>query len=369
MPRLAQVAGALAFVALATLNSGGYRYGAADQAFYIPAILDRLDPALFPRDSALLGPQARYFFVDEIVAAIVGATGWSIEACFAAGYVLSLLVLYAGLWRLGAALYTSPLATWAAGRRDAATPHHEDRRQHARGLLPSADPRLRGRRLGPGHLSRGRPYRALALVAVAGLLHPTTAAFFVLVLVAAMLISEPAARPALGVATVAGAAGLAWLLFGPMRSALDPMDPAWQALIGTKDYLFPTRDWRADAWLANLGTAAIALGTLAWRVRSAHRPREAGLLAGAAVLLAGFLATLPLVAMGSAFFVQLQISRSSGCWNCWPSPASWGCWSIARAPPRRGRSCRDWSWPRCWRWPWGGACGLAWSSRTGHSSR
>jgi len=74
---LSHVAAATAFLVLATLNAGGYRYGASDQAFYIPAILKQLSPALFPRDTALIGPQARYFFVDEIVAALVARSGWS----------------------------------------------------------------------------------------------------------------------------------------------------------------------------------------------------------------------------------------------------------------------------------------------------
>ena len=39
------------FVVLATLNSAGYRYGASDQALYIPAVLRHLDPALFPQDA------------------------------------------------------------------------------------------------------------------------------------------------------------------------------------------------------------------------------------------------------------------------------------------------------------------------------
>ena len=34
-----------------TINSAGYRYGASDQAFYAPAILKRIDPSLYPRDS------------------------------------------------------------------------------------------------------------------------------------------------------------------------------------------------------------------------------------------------------------------------------------------------------------------------------
>jgi len=36
------------------MNSAGYRYGASDQAFYIPAIVRHLEPADFPRDAPLI---------------------------------------------------------------------------------------------------------------------------------------------------------------------------------------------------------------------------------------------------------------------------------------------------------------------------
>jgi hypothetical protein len=88
------------------------------------------------------------------------------------------------------------------------------------------------------------------------------------------------------------------------------MDPQWRELLVSKDYLFPAADWGAGAWLANLGTAALAIGTLWYRVTSGlATPRESGLLAGAVALTVGFLATLPAVTAGWAFFVQLQISR------------------------------------------------------------
>ena len=51
--RLAIVAGAALFCLLAILNCGGYRYGIGDQAFYVPAVVQHLDPALFPRDRTL----------------------------------------------------------------------------------------------------------------------------------------------------------------------------------------------------------------------------------------------------------------------------------------------------------------------------
>ena len=46
----------LVFALLATANSGGYRYGVGDQAFYIPATELRLTPDAFPRDRALIAP-------------------------------------------------------------------------------------------------------------------------------------------------------------------------------------------------------------------------------------------------------------------------------------------------------------------------
>jgi hypothetical protein len=49
----------LLFAVIATANSGGYRYGVSDQAFYVPAIALDNHPDRFPRDRALLAPQLR----------------------------------------------------------------------------------------------------------------------------------------------------------------------------------------------------------------------------------------------------------------------------------------------------------------------
>ena len=65
----------LPFILLATVNSAGYRYGASDQAFYAPAILKRIDPALYPRDSDLIQSQARLTLVDEVLGPVARATG------------------------------------------------------------------------------------------------------------------------------------------------------------------------------------------------------------------------------------------------------------------------------------------------------
>jgi hypothetical protein len=193
--RLSHVAGAAAFLVLATLNSGGYRYGAADQAFYIPAILKQLDPSLFPRDTALVGPQARYFVVDEIVAGAIRLTGWPMEAWFAAGYVISMAVLYAALWRFGESVFVRPQATWAL--LAAETLRHRITKTGVNTLEGYFHPRVLVFAIGVwaiGTYLRGRAALALAAVLVGGLLHPTTAAFFLVFLVPAIWMTEVHAR-------------------------------------------------------------------------------------------------------------------------------------------------------------------------------
>ena len=63
--------GAVVFWALVTLNSGGYRYGVSDQAFYIPVVLEQITPGLFPHDADLINAQDRFFVFDDWFAPIV----------------------------------------------------------------------------------------------------------------------------------------------------------------------------------------------------------------------------------------------------------------------------------------------------------
>jgi hypothetical protein len=305
-------AAALAFALLVTFNSGGYRYGASDQAFYIPAILEHLDPTLFPRDWSLLEPQARYFLLDEIVARGIRSVGGSVESWFLAGYVATCAVLFASLTALGAAVFRSPLAV--AAFVTAGTLRHRITKTGVNTFEGYFHPRVLVFALGVAAIVlylRGRVWWALAVVLVGGLLHPSTAAFFVVLIGVAAWVTDPPARPGLASLAVVAAGAAAWLLIdGPWRGALRPMDPEWRALLAVKDYLFPLETWPPTAWLVNAGTAGIAVAGLSARIRTgAAHPRERGLLAGAVVLLIAFLLTLPGVAMGSALLVQLQINR------------------------------------------------------------
>src|SRR5947208_16025181 len=82
----------IVFILLATLNSAGYRYAASDQAFYIPAVLRHLDPALFPQDRAVIDAQARLIVADEILAGTVRVTRLSLPHFFFGLYLATLVL-------------------------------------------------------------------------------------------------------------------------------------------------------------------------------------------------------------------------------------------------------------------------------------
>jgi hypothetical protein len=105
------------------------------------------------------------------------------------------------------------------------------------------------------------------------------------------------------------AAGLWAFATGRLDAPLAPMDEVWLQAVATKDSLFATV-WPVWAWTMNLAF----LGLLWWahrrRIRDGVASAEDEALAwGATALVALFLLTLPLVAIGASLAVQLQISR------------------------------------------------------------
>ena len=301
----------MAFAVLATLNAGGYRYGASDQAFYIPAILHQLDPALYPRDWAMIGAQGRYFLLDELMAAVMRATGLSLPALFVLAQAAALAAIYAGAIGLGRTVLTTPwaMAAWLA----ALTLRHRIAKTGVNTLEGYFHPRVLVCGLGLlslALLARDRPWWALALAVASGARHPMAAACFVVLVAAAIVVMRPRARRPLAAAAAAVALGLglqAWR--GGPTFDLAIMDADWLALVATKDYTFPTA-WSFDTWAINL-IAPLALGGALLARRRAGRlaPVEAGLGLGAAALVAGFVASLPFIAAGVALAVQLQTSR------------------------------------------------------------
>ena len=307
------------FVALAVSNSAGYRYGASDQAFYLPAAARAADPSLFPRDAPLLDAQARLTLADDLVGGAARVLTLDLSTVALIGYVAGLLLLYAAALAFGLAMNGS---WWTAAALAAAlTLRHGISRAGVNTLEGYFHPRLivfaggvlalawflRG-----GTTPKGRPtnWSALVLLVLITPLHPTTGVWFLIWFGIAVMVADRRARRAMIVVAGLTIVAAVWAVTaGPLAGRLIRMDARWLAALEGKDYLFPNL-WPAYAWNANLAyPVLIGLGAYArWRDRRLTSA-ERGLFAGAFGLLVVFVASLPFNAARLALVVQLQIPR------------------------------------------------------------
>jgi hypothetical protein len=299
------------FILLATMNSAGYRYGASDQAFYIPAILRHLEPAAFPRDAALIDSQARLTTIDELAAGTVRVTGLSLRHLFLGLYLLSLAMLLTGAARLGARLFRTPWTIVAIGA--ALTLRHAIAKTGANTLEGYFHPRQLAFGFGlvavAAFLER-RDRLAIGLVIGAAALHPTTALWFAIWLGVAYWLARPEWRPVMAAATaVVVAVGIVAMFRGPLAGHLGRMDAEWLAVIADRDYLFPIA-WPLNVWFTNLVTVPILIAC--WHARRRAQltvARETPLVIGALALVVLFFCWLPFNAIHSALAVEMQVTR------------------------------------------------------------
>ena len=332
---------ALVFVALATLNSAGYRFGAGDQAFYLPAIQRHLEPDSFPRDRVVIDDQDRLNVFPRVAAAVIRTTGLQPSALFLGLYLLALLLLCLAARALAARLGLSP---WAQlGVVAALTLKHRVGMTGANTLEGYGHPRMLAFAIGLAavvSVLRARPALALVLVGVAFVVHPTTALWFGVWVGVALFAAGPGLRRWLiaagGLAAVAAAWAIGW---GPLGAQWVRMDDAWLGVLAGKDYLFATA-WGADMWALALLYAAVPAATFAVRRRlGVAGPREGAMILGLGALAALFAATLPLVAARVALAVQFQVSRIF--WMLDITATIYVVWALADAGRRmRGATAR-----------------------------
>ena len=309
---LGLAAGAVAFAVIATANSGGYRYGISDQAFYIPAISLAADRNLFPRDSALLAPQMRVWQGDELAAWALRVLPVDMPGLFAGLYVAGLLLLFTGGVFVARGFGASWLAVAAA--MALLTLRHRIAKTGANSLEGYMHPRMIAFAIGLvafGFVLRKRWTGALASVFVAWFVHPTTALWFggAIALGWCFLNAGRDIRPrginllwAIPLAIV-GSLTLT-LVFDGAR-----MDTVWLSVLAEKDYLF-SHQWPAYAWALNLLYPVVIVAI--YRRRKAlgrAAPGELLLVAGLLGLVAGFLISVPIAAMHAKAVVQLQVNR------------------------------------------------------------
>jgi hypothetical protein len=321
-----------AFGVLAVFNSGGYRYGASDQAFYVPAILRQIDPALFPRDRVLLDAQDHFTLIDDLLGSVVTATGVSVSGVLFAAYLIMLLAVAVASWLFGRAL----LATgWAAAALVLAMSiRHRVPKTGVNTLEHYFHPRMIAFAFGAAGLAalvRGRTWAAVALAIGAGVVHPTTGLWFAVVIWGGSVIVHRDQRARLlALAGAAFVAAVAVLAAGGISSRLVVMDPEWLASLATKDYLFPNQ-WSAATWLQHaLYIVVIAISFRARRRLELTGRGEQALAAGLVMMLLTFAAALPFVSARIALAVQLQVSR--GMWVFDLVAVAYLMWWLVEAP-------------------------------------
>jgi len=307
----ALLAGAAAFLVLATANSGGYRFGISDQAYYLPAVALAEHPDLFPRDRVLLATQTGLMVSDDLLALAARATGLDLPAVFLVAYVVTVLALFAGAVAFARTLGLGWWATTAALL--ILTLRHRIAKTGANSLEGYMHPRQLAFALGVTAwvcLLKGRRSWAFAVAGVAWLIHPTTALWFAVSIAVAVAVSHrPRLAWILGI-VAAGSAAAAWAVTrGPLGGRLTVMDDAWLSVLADKDYLFAA-DWPAYAWLTNLAYVGVVAAVYrARRNRGQTIAGEGALIVGLLTLVLGFLVSVPLTEARVALAVQLQVNR------------------------------------------------------------
>lgn len=330
----------LPFLVLAVLNSGGYRYGASDQAFYLPAVFLKLHPELYPRDASLLTAQSRLTTSDETVALIVRITRGSIPAVFAALQVVTLTLIALGAWLVAHKVYRTAWAT--AALLAAMTLRHAIARSGTNTLEGYFHPRELAFGLGLIAVAlflRGRFAAVALLIAMAGALHPTAALWFAAWLAAAAAIASPALRRWLMFAALPAAAVAVWMFTaGPLAGRLGVMDDQWLHMLRDKQYLFMLH-WPLYAWVLNPGSVVVvALIYVARQRAGLVDTRERALVLGSGVLVALFLAFFVLQALHIIISFQLQPARLFLVFDFLGTV--YAVWALAEGPrpdPRRAR--------------------------------
>lgn len=308
---LGLAAGAAVFLIVATANSGGYRYGISDQAFYVPAIAHAADPALFPRDTAVLAPQMKLWAGDDVLGFVLRVLPVSLPGLFAVLYLTGLVLLFAASVFLARGLGASWLAV--VGATAFLTLRHRIAKTGANSLEGYMHPRMIAFALGLiafGFLIRRKWAAAACFVGLAAVVHPTTALWFG----AAIAIGLVATRSILW-QRLRGL-GLLWILPLTLLLALalifvagPRMDSILLSVLSEKDYLFP-HQWPAYAWTLNLLYPVVLwLIYLRRRTLGVTAPGEWHLVAGLTGLVVLFLCSVPLAAKQIAPVVQFQVNR------------------------------------------------------------
>ena len=106
----------LAALTVAVIAINGYHLGVEDQAIYLPAILRRLHPTLFPHDAILFESQTSHTLITSVIAGTVRVTHLSVEWSILVFHLLAIFLLLLGAWRVARRCFNLDNSVWAGLR-------------------------------------------------------------------------------------------------------------------------------------------------------------------------------------------------------------------------------------------------------------
>jgi hypothetical protein len=234
----------LAGLTVLAIAVNGYHLGAEDQAIYLPAIKQHLDPSLYPTNAEFFQVQTDKTLTDDLIAASIRVSHVPLEWSMLLWHVASIFGLLAGCLRLSRRFFPSAAGQWAAVAMVAgvlATPV-------AGTALLIATQYLHPRTLAAVAvvfaLVEGmdrRWLRAGVLLLLAALLHPQMAFFGAVFLLFMAWRAPSLQKPAFAAA----------LLF-PLEFLFHHAPPAWQEAMATRSHYFVMR-WK---WYELVGLVA-----------------------------------------------------------------------------------------------------------------
>jgi hypothetical protein len=248
--------GVLAGLSVGALFLEGYHPGVEDAEIYLPGILKRLHPSLFPHNSEFFESHAHMTFFPQIIAGSVRLLHLPVGDVLLGWQLLCIFLLLLACWRIARHCFRDKYAVWCGVALVAAL-----LRISAAGTgLYIMDEYLTPRSLSaPGALLavsealEGNYLRAGVWMAVICAVHPLMAVFagaFVVLLIVFQRGYVPGTVPAR--ASVAALAAIALPMFPKVT-------PAYREVLATRSYFFLT-NWAWYEWLGLLGPFAVLAG-------------------------------------------------------------------------------------------------------------
>ena len=282
----------------------GYHPGSEDDAIYLSAVKNQIDPSLYPHNADFFKLQLQHSTFDQLMAAFVRWTGVPVALTEMLWHFASILLIVIACWSISRRLFTTPRAQWAgvalvtamftlpvAGTALYLVDQHLHPRNLATALILLAVSRCMA----------SRRWQAIPLLGMSFLLHPIAAAMgvsfcFFLTMAKTEFVSAwfENRRSKAKESLVAS--------FVPPSWPFGPAPPAWRQAVDTRPFLTLFR-WEWYEWLGAL--APLLLFWILWRIAQKRHETVLARFALAVFAYGVFQQTIAMIMLGFPSLIRL----------------------------------------------------------------